>query len=106
MSDKKLSVFIKTTPSSMGFLQKLDVNCGFCTYCIEEDYPLCFHGGCAVVEYITDRIGKENVTHDVKNTQNPSVSIIAKNIDSLGRAYKTATKAIEYCTGKNDTKTK
>ncbi len=100
MSDKKLSIYIKTTPSSMGYLQKLDVNCDYCTYCIQEDYPLCFHGGCAVVQYITERIGKENVEHNVKNKQNPSVSVIAKNINALGQAYEVANKAIEYCTGK------
>lgn len=101
MSGKKLTVYIKTTPMSMGYLHKLDVNCGYCSYCMSEDYPLCFHGtGCAVVERIKETIDKDSVTFDTTNKNNPSVSIIAKNIDALGLAYDATKKAIEFCTGK------
>ena len=101
MSNKKFTIFIKTTPASMGYLHKLDVDCSCCSYCISEDYPLCFHGtGCAVVEHVTEHIGKDGIEYNITNKSNPSASIIAKNIDALGRAHAATVKAIEYCTGK------
>ena len=101
MNNKKLTVFIKTTPTSVGHVQKLNVDCNCCSYYIDEDYPLCFHGnGCAVVEQIKKTINTKDVIHNTSNTNNPSVSIIAKNTDALGYACKVINKAIEYCTGK------
>lgn len=101
MNNKKLTVFIKNKPESLGALQKINVDCEYCAYCISEDYPLCFHGnGCAVVEQIKKTIDIKDIIHNTSNKDNPSVSIITKNISELSNAYDAVIKAKEFCTGK------
>ncbi len=107
MTGKKLSVYIKTQPSSMGYLHKFDVDCDYCAYCIKEDYPFCFHGtGCAIAERIAKQLGKESISFDTTNTNNPNVSVVARNIDGLGKVYEVAVEAIEFCAGTHNVKVK
>lgn len=102
MENKKLTVYIKANPSSMGFLQKLDLECENCDYYSCDSYPFCFQDkGCVVHEYMKEKLGgaKIEVNFDCGQKNNPKISAVSKNISDLNRSYQTVGRAIEIALG-------
>ena len=92
----KVNVYIKTTPSSMGYLTKISLPCWKCReITLKEDkyVPVCQNGGkCRVAEYISKRL--PNVEYKIANESMPEITISTQNINEIERAYTIANRAI------------
>ena len=104
MSDKKLTVFIQANPSSMGYLQKLEMNCEYCEFFSDTQHPKCFDDtSCVVYEYIKDKTLVKNnstsVRFDTKDKNNLKIYVASKNIAGLKKSYDVAQRAIEIALG-------
>lgn len=104
MAEKKVSVFIKANPSSMCYLQKLEVECENCEFYSEKSHPDCFGDkGCVVYEYMYDKLvaprPQTQLIFSGADKNNLKISAISQNINALRNSYEIAERAIEIALG-------
>lgn len=92
----EVEVYIKTTPSSMGYLYKISLPCWQCreTTLKNDNYiPVCQNGEkCRVAKYISKRL--PNVEYKIANEYIPQVTILTQNINEIERAHTIANRAV------------
>ena len=102
MTEKLLTVYLKTQPASMDYLCKMDIKCSFCEFYNDKSHPKCFEDkNCVVHEYVKDKL-KDTSTEVKFNTNepnNPKINITAKNIDSMNKAHDITKRAVEIALG-------
>lgn len=102
MTEKLLTVYLKTQPASMGYLCKMDIKCSFCDFYSDKTHPKCFEDkNCVVHEYIKDKTNNTSTEVKFNTTEpnNPKVNVIAKDINGLHQAHTIAKRAIEIALG-------
>lgn len=95
MSEKKLTIYIKTSLTSDGYIHKFDVKC-HCGRCVMPECAKCQNcNKCNIVDFLRRR--NVNVEYNPTTSKNRTATIVAQNIRALGRAYEYACVAKELC---------
>lgn len=104
MAEKKVTIYIKANPSSMGYLQKLEMQCDNCEFYSEKSHPDCFGDkGCVVYEYMYDKLvapkPQTQLIFSGADKNNLKISAISQNINALRNSYEIAERAIGIALG-------
>lgn len=102
MAEKKVTIYIKANPSSMCFLQKLEMQCDNCEFYSADTHPRCFEDkSCVVYEYMHDKLAKHGTELDCDygDTKNLKINAVSKNITELKKSYDVAVRGIEIALG-------
>lgn len=103
-SYNKATIYVKTTPASMGYLIKADMRCGHCRQYAKrhlDDNPkfvsVCANGNkCKLANYIADRL--PNVEYKILENNNREIVIVTHSIAEIERAQTIVNRAIRLHT--------
>lgn len=103
-SYNKTTVYVKTTPASMGFLFKADMRCGHCRQYAKRHLddnpkhdPICTNGDkCKMAAYISKRL--PNVEYKILENNNREITIVTHSIAEIERAQTIVNRAIRLHT--------
>lgn len=104
MAEKKVTIYIKANPSSMGYLQKLEMQCDKCEFYSADMHPCCFEDkSCVVYEYMYDKLAapkpQTQLIFSGADKNNLKISAISQNINALRNSYEIAERAIGIALG-------
>ena len=92
---KKLTIYVKSSPNSVGHFCKFNVHC-HCGRCVMPECSKCKNNSECNVVGVLRRKGI-NVVHNNQTPQNREAVIVAQNIRAIKKAYDAAFSAIRLC---------
>ena len=98
----KARIFIKTTPASMGYLTKIEMNCNHCRQTVKKFnqpnfVPACqISSTCKLAAYISERL--PNVEYKISDKKIPEVTIMTNSLEEIEKAQRVVNRAIKLHT--------
>ncbi|MBE6460104.1 MAG: hypothetical protein E7009_03940 [Alphaproteobacteria bacterium] len=99
---KKVKIYIKTTPSSMGYLTQVDMRCNQCRQSAQKFnnprfVPVCQSGNpCKLATYISERL--PNVSYKISDNNVPEITVQTHSLEEIETAQKVVNRAIKLHT--------